>query len=450
MASIDIKNESAAPYSQHQPETLVMSRFPIWLSVLLAVLKAFSVPPFKSFPWEWTLFPWWFALYYLQVYNLSSLLGETRLPLLAILLVVLSGLLTVVRLSFDIPPLTNHGWWVIFIPMWTLTALCSLRLLGMRLSSTIYQPTKWVWLIIGAIVVGKWLGIGFFAAWSWQWIVVFFALVCGFDFLFNVVEMGGARYLVPAHVIVLVTVPIAVRQALISTRFDLTWALIFTPALLYSAFCSIIVWPNLNNLRKRMLRRNTAIEQRQEKGEIDAPVPLEPEMVAMPLPGADPRFRLLPLMILPAVAMPLQYCVGFLGGWLVGRLAAWLSDHLPSFIASGIVVLALTLYYYWIYLLAASLAIAWFAQRCHCGHRPTLWTVTILACGAAFTGFIQGFFPTGFEPSHGLGIIGDGFMVVFIFAFLITAQGGALGLVRIITPREQLQRSQNERNESDT
>lgn len=411
-----------------------MAMGPKLLTLGLACMKIFGIGAFASLAWEWIVAPLWIALYYLDVHNDRARFGRTLWSCIAVPTAVITALLAVVLIVGGSQ--IGVRWWTIFTPMWTLIALHGLRSLGESLPDKYYQTSGRFWLVMAGVIVSKWVGISFTAGWSWQWISIFLALFCGLWSLVNVVAMGGGRYLVPAYVIVLVTVPAVVYRALSSTKFELTWLLILLPALAYSLFCAVVVLPNIRTLRRRVRWRNGKLEERLKRGESPAPVRLEPEIVAGNLPGADARFRLGALTILLLAAIPLHYGAGRLGGWLCYLLTSWLI-HFPAVIGLAVILLFVTLYYMWVYVLVVFF-VRWVASHCQCGHRPTLWTVTVIASAASFTGFVRGLYDNYIPAWSELGIVGAMFGL-FVAFFLIIGQGTALGLVAALTPSKEVE-----------
>jgi hypothetical protein len=322
-------------------------------------------------------------------------------------------------------------WWFILTPLWIFTALLWLGYEGAGVADVDYTVGGRFWLLIGAIAICKFWNRGLTAAWSWEWIGVVIGLAWGIGVLINIAGMGGSRYLVPAYVILVGTVPLAMLRALTNTKFDFTWLVILLPSIVYLLFCAGIVQPRIRTLRARVRWRNYGIKKRLESGEAPVPVPLETKTVAMPLPGSDPRFRLGALLILLVGSISLQYGVGWLGGWISLLIGSWLlnfSIHLAT--AAGL--LFLVLYYYWVFLVAA-FACRWLAARCNCGNRVTLWVISLLGGIAAFIGFLRSLEPEIHISVHEVSLSGV-FLPGFVLLALVAGLASVFGLYESWTP----------------
>ena len=425
------------PNTPAHPRLVTASRLPIFLALVFAALKWFAIAGFGRFSREWVLAPWWLALYAVAAFNHQSLLGRTLLSRAAWPAPWFTAALTFLR-QFGLEPL-QLPWWAILSPLWTLGVLYWLSSLGARIGTRDYGLAGGFWLAWAVAAVCTWREISIAANWSWPWMAVVFALVWGALSLYNVVRLGGARYLWPGYLILVTTVPLVVSRALTVTAFDLTWLLILLPALVYSGFCGGIVLPRIRDLRRRLSRRNAYTSERAKTGQMPAPVTLEKKMAAMPLPGSNKRFRFVPLAVLLITSLPLNVILGV----LVGRLVFWIASLIAGWhrLIEGAVILFILYFCYYLVYIPAAWAIAWVARRCDSGHRPTLWTVALAASLTGFTSL------SGTLLWAGGGTIGDliptlrdlglaAALPLIILYLPFAAQAGTFGLMKIFSPTE--------------
>jgi len=259
----------------------------------------------------------------------------------------------------------------------------------------------------------------------------FFALIWGTLSLYNVACLGGGRYLGPAYLILLATVPLAVRHALTTTAFDLAWLLILLPAMLCGLFCGTVL-ERIRDLNRRIRRRNSYIEQLSKTGETPVQIALEPEWSALPLPGRNARFRFRSLAFLLPITVAVNAGAGLLGYWLLLGTVLVTRDWNPL-IGIAIIFVVSAIYYRWIYLPIGSL-IAYLARRCDSGHRGTLCAVALAASFSALGAFVASFASFGVAaglPSPSLGVA---LISLFLLYSAIAAQAGPLGLMNVYKP----------------
>jgi hypothetical protein len=354
---------------------------------------------------------------------------------------VVVGILVALRV-LGLQGFRDIGWWVLTAPFWGIAALCWLNSWGARridhelrqLSAVqtgpqlLIAPSKRFKRLVFAIVVLKWLGISFFAEWSWQWMAVAFVLIWSVLCFYNVVRVGGDRYLTPASVLFLVTVALSGWHGSKGATLDLTWVMILLPSVFYGCFCWIIVLPRIHDLNRRIKRRNEYVSSCIDSGLAPQPLEFEfePKMVSARLPGNDSRFRLSSLVILTVVLCTVHTLLGLIVGWSVSRL---LDLRFHTLVVIAIVIIAILLAYYWVFTPVA-FALRFSAKWCDCAHRPTLWCATILSCSAASLAF--GWHFMGLKDP-GFGFIGL-FILAYILVHLLVVQAGAFGLISILTP----------------
>ncbi len=413
---------------------VTISRIPIAVSLLLAGLKWYGVAGVGSLAWEWAFAPWWIALCLVAFVNHRAYFGRTRLTDLARIAAILALTLTALRL-LGFSGWVGIGWWALTSPFWMLATICWFHSFSARYADREMVPAGRFYAALIAVAALKWYGVGFFAAWSWLWMGAACAVCLSVLCVYNVVRLGGGRYLPPAYIILLFTVPLAAREAWRSTEFNLNWALVLLPAISYGCFCRLFVIGRIRELRQLMSRRNEYISGRLASGAVPRPVPLERQLTAMPLPGSDARFRLYSALALVLVAAPLHAATGVIVGWLLFRFAGWVFTFHPLAGAAVFYFLG-KLSMYSVYFLGTILVAA-VARRCNCAHRPTLWLIALVSAASALVGFgwsfVDFFGSVSILDDRPLAMLG---FVSVIFFFLFSVQAGVFGLMKVFTPVE--------------
>ena len=435
------RRETGRPARQsHTPvrRRFTISRLPIFLTLLLAGLKFGRISVFGDIPWEFALSPWWIPLCLLAIENHPESPSKRKLVFLTKISALVCSLSILLRLIGV--PFFEIDWWVLLTPFWTVSGMSQLHAWGMEDDRAELRLTGRFWLILILIVGLKWSNIGIFASWSWFWLFIVFASLWGILSLWNVVRMGGERYLLPAYVLLLLTLVLVLgHKPLMHSESNVQLALIFTPILFYGSFCGLVIRPRLRDLGLRLEARNTHIRRQLNSGEPPVPISFDRPLVALPTPGDDVRFRILTcICLLIATAMLHAFGGGFFTLILLQAIqwAKRIND------VAGYLTFVLGLSLGRVGMVAVCFASRWLASRLRCGNRFTLWIASSAAALCFLTGAVGVWSPFWDLPVMIIlkELASNWFSIAVccvVVGYVGFAQAGVFGLVRAAQKTDQ-------------